>query len=112
MKYFKTNKNEVYAYDDDADKKYFRKGLVAITEAEAKEILNQPVTAEQLKAQNESNKAFLLDEANTVITMLERAVRLNMATEKEIQLLNDWERYSVMVNRVNTSNPDWPKKPE
>ncbi|ENZ2228763.1 tail fiber assembly protein, partial [Salmonella enterica] len=23
-----------------------------------------------------------------------------------------WELYSVMVNRVDTSNPDWPKKPE
>ncbi|EJX4185997.1 tail fiber assembly protein, partial [Salmonella enterica] len=22
-----------------------------------------------------------------------------------------WELYSVMVNRVDTSNPDWPQKP-
>ncbi|ECM4407319.1 tail fiber assembly protein, partial [Salmonella enterica subsp. enterica serovar Give] len=23
-----------------------------------------------------------------------------------------WELYSVMVNRVDTANPDWPEKPE
>ncbi|EBA1532160.1 tail fiber assembly protein, partial [Salmonella enterica] len=23
-----------------------------------------------------------------------------------------WELYSVMVNRVDTSAPDWPEKPE
>ncbi|ECI4735751.1 tail fiber assembly protein, partial [Salmonella enterica] len=23
-----------------------------------------------------------------------------------------WEFYSVMVNRVDTANPDWPEKPE
>ncbi|EMH5192740.1 tail fiber assembly protein, partial [Salmonella enterica] len=22
-----------------------------------------------------------------------------------------WELYSVMVNRVDTANPDWPEKP-
>ncbi|EJJ5267368.1 tail fiber assembly protein, partial [Salmonella enterica] len=26
--------------------------------------------------------------------------------------LEAWELYSVMVNRVDTANPDWPEKPE
>ncbi|ECG5060017.1 tail fiber assembly protein, partial [Salmonella enterica subsp. enterica serovar Eastbourne] len=26
--------------------------------------------------------------------------------------LEAWELYSVMVNRVDTSAPDWPEKPE
>ncbi|EBP3333752.1 tail fiber assembly protein, partial [Salmonella enterica] len=29
----------------------------------------------------------------------------------EIKRLEAWELYSVMVNRVDTSNPDWPDKP-
>ncbi|ENV0658885.1 tail fiber assembly protein, partial [Klebsiella pneumoniae] len=23
-----------------------------------------------------------------------------------------WERYSVLVSRVDTANPEWPQKPE
>ncbi|EFO7989218.1 DUF4376 domain-containing protein [Salmonella enterica] len=40
MKYFKTNKNEVYVYDDNADEKFYKEGLIPITEKEANEILN------------------------------------------------------------------------
>ncbi|EPE8550124.1 tail fiber assembly protein, partial [Salmonella enterica subsp. enterica serovar Newport] len=29
----------------------------------------------------------------------------------EIKRLDAWELYSVMVNRVDTSAPDWPDKP-
>ncbi|EKM8341182.1 tail fiber assembly protein, partial [Salmonella enterica] len=25
--------------------------------------------------------------------------------------LNAWKKYRVLVNRVDTSNPDWPEKP-
>lgn len=48
-------------------------------------------------------------------TPLERAVRLGMATDKEIALLTEWERYSVLISRIDTSNPleiAWPDKPE
>ncbi|EAW5062183.1 tail fiber assembly protein, partial [Salmonella enterica] len=41
-----------------------------------------------------------------------RAVKLNIATDEEIKRLEALELYSVMVNRVDTSNPDWPQKPE
>ncbi|WP_410966249.1 tail fiber assembly protein, partial [Salmonella sp. SKLX061860] len=40
-----------------------------------------------------------------------RAVKLNIATDEEIKRLEAWELYSVMVNRVDTTNPDWPEKP-
>lgn len=40
MKYFKTNKNEIYVYDDDADKRFYKEGLIQITEEEANKILN------------------------------------------------------------------------
>ncbi|EHC4904226.1 tail fiber assembly protein, partial [Escherichia coli] len=48
----------------------------------------------------------------SVIQPLERAVRLNMATDEERTRLEAWERYSVLVSRVDTANPEWPQKPE
>ncbi|ELS1594990.1 tail fiber assembly protein, partial [Salmonella enterica] len=33
-------------------------------------------------------------------------------TDEEMKRLKAWELYSVMVNRVDTANPDWPEKPE
>ncbi|HFV1306955.1 TPA: tail fiber assembly protein, partial [Escherichia coli] len=26
--------------------------------------------------------------------------------------LEAWERYSVLISRVDTANPEWPQKPE
>ncbi|ENP8089060.1 tail fiber assembly protein, partial [Salmonella enterica] len=40
-----------------------------------------------------------------------RAVKRNIATDEEIKRLEAWELYSVMVNRVDTSAPDWPDIP-
>ncbi|WQO08548.1 tail fiber assembly protein (plasmid) [Citrobacter freundii] len=45
------------------------------------------------------------------IAPLERAVKLGIATSEETGLLEIWERYSVMVNRVDTSKPEWPTAP-
>ncbi|EBX8912381.1 tail fiber assembly protein, partial [Salmonella enterica subsp. enterica serovar Agoueve] len=53
----------------------------------------------------------LLEEAETVITPLARAVKQGIATDEEQKRQEVWELYSVMVNRVETSNPDWPGKP-
>ncbi|EAT7977843.1 tail fiber assembly protein [Salmonella enterica] len=68
-------------------------------------------TLEELVAQAEARKAELLAEAESVIAPLARAVKLKIATDEEIKQLEAWELYSVMVNRVDTSNPDWPEKP-
>ncbi len=38
--------------------------------------------------------------------MLERKKRLEMATERDIALLREWEIYSVKLSDV-----DWPKSP-
>lgn len=46
------------------------------------------------------------------IAPLERAVKLDIATSDEIASLEVWERYSVMVNRVDTSKPEWPTPPD
>ncbi|HFG0871907.1 TPA: tail fiber assembly protein [Salmonella enterica] len=68
-------------------------------------------THEELVAQAEARKAELLAEAESVIAPLARAVKLGIATDEEQKRLEAWELYSVLVNRVDTSAPDWPDIP-
>ncbi|EHS4736056.1 tail fiber assembly protein, partial [Salmonella enterica subsp. enterica serovar Lansing] len=39
------------------------------------------------------------------------AVELDIATSEERAQLNEWKKYRVLVNRVDTSAPDWPDIP-
>ena len=87
---------------DDSGKWMFKGGAV----------IKRIYTADEQQQQAESQKAALLSEAESVIQPLERAVRLNMATDDERARLESWERYSVLVSRVDTANPEWPQKPE
>ncbi|EFF8886611.1 tail fiber assembly protein [Escherichia coli] len=87
---------------DDSGKWMFKDGAV----------VKRIYTADEQQQQAESQKAALLSEAESVIQPLERAVRLNMATDEERTRLEAWERYSVLVSRVDTANPEWPQKPE
>lgn len=67
-----------------------------------------------LVEQAEQDKTQRLDEAEQNILMLERKVRLGMATDEEIELLRQWEIYSIKVSDIDTSTaPDieWPAKP-
>lgn len=67
-----------------------------------------------LVEQAEQEKTQRLEEAEQNILMLERKVRLGMATAEEIELLKQWEIYSVKVSDIDTSTaPDieWPVKP-
>ncbi|HAX6821492.1 TPA: glycoside hydrolase family protein [Escherichia coli] len=75
-------------------------------------VVKREYTKQELQQQAELQKAALLSEAESVIQPLERAVRLNMATDEERARLESWERYSVLVSRVDTANPEWPQKPE
>ncbi|EAQ2195742.1 TPA_asm: tail fiber assembly protein, partial [Salmonella enterica subsp. enterica serovar 4,[5],12:i:-] len=34
-----------------------------------------------------------------------------IATDDEKAQLDEWKKYRVLVNRVDTSNPDWSEKP-
>lgn len=71
-------------------------------------------TKEYLIAEAEQKKQSLANEAEKNITILERKVRLGMATGEEIDLLTTWEIYSIKVADVDTSTaPDieWPQKP-
>ncbi|EAO2432043.1 tail fiber assembly protein [Salmonella enterica] len=78
---------------------------------DGEKIIKRVYTPEELRQQADAKKLKLLDEAETVITPLARAVKRGIATEEEQQRLAAWELYSVLVNRVDTSKPDWPDKP-
>ena len=75
-------------------------------------VVKREYTEQALQQQAELQKAALLSAAESVIQPLERAVRLNMATNEERARLESWERYSVLVSRVDTTKPEWPQKPE
>lgn len=73
-----------------------------------------PPTHEELVAEAESKKAALMTEAEDVIKPLERVVRLDMATDAEEALLEAWEKYSILVMRIDPTlapDIDWPEKP-
>ncbi|EKZ7849952.1 tail fiber assembly protein [Salmonella enterica] len=80
-------------------------------DGEREQIIRRVYTPEELRQQAEVKKAKLLEEAETVITPLARAVKQKIATDEEIKRLEAWELYSVMVNRVDISAPDWPDIP-
>ncbi|EMB4839206.1 tail fiber assembly protein [Salmonella enterica] len=80
-------------------------------DGEREQIIRRVYTPEELRQQAEVKKAKLLEEAETVITPLARAVKQKIATDEEIKRLEEWELYSVMVNRVDISAPDWPDIP-
>ncbi|EBG7969646.1 tail fiber assembly protein [Salmonella enterica subsp. enterica] len=59
----------------------------------------------------EGTKNRLLQIASEKIAPLQDAVDLGEATDKEKASLLAWKKYRVLVNRVDTSNPDWPEQP-
>lgn len=74
-----------------------------------------PPSHAELVSQAESQKAQLAAEAERSIRPLERAKQLGIATDDELTSLTEWERYSVLLMRVDTSlapNIEWPQKPQ
>lgn len=65
--------------------------------------------AARLREAEETNSR-LLQMASRKIAPLQDTVDLGIATEDEKVQLDEWIRYRVLVNRVDTTNPDWPKK--
>ncbi|MBL5901717.1 phage tail protein [Lelliottia amnigena] len=65
-------------------------------------------------AEAEKLKTSLMREAEAIIAPLQRAVKYGMATDAEKALLGQWEVYTVLLSRVDTSlAPDieWPPVP-
>ncbi|ECV9929980.1 TPA: tail fiber assembly protein [Salmonella enterica] len=59
----------------------------------------------------EGTKSRLLQMASGKIAPLQDAVDLGIATDDEKAQLDEWKKYRVLVNRVDTSAPSWPDKP-
>ncbi|ENU1228406.1 tail fiber assembly protein [Providencia rettgeri] len=73
-----------------------------------------PKSKEQYIAEAEMQKQLCAEEAEKNITILERKVRLNMATEADKNSLTAWEIYSIKIADIDTSQaPDvtYPPKP-
>ncbi|ECD0594063.1 tail fiber assembly protein [Salmonella enterica subsp. enterica serovar Panama] len=66
--------------------------------------------AAQLREAEETKKR-LLQMASEKIAPLQDAVDLGIATDDEKAQLDEWKKYRVLVNRVYTTNPDWPDVP-
>ncbi|EAM8951212.1 tail fiber assembly protein [Salmonella enterica] len=64
-------------------------------------------TAARLR-EAEGTKSRLLQMAAEKIAPLQDAVDLEIATDDEKVQLDEWKKYRVLVNRVDTTNPDWP----
>ncbi|EHC5989309.1 tail fiber assembly protein [Salmonella enterica] len=59
----------------------------------------------------DETKNRLLQMASGKIALLQDAVDLGIATDDEKARLDEWKKYRVRVNRVDTSNSAWPEKP-
>ncbi|EBE6211530.1 tail fiber assembly protein [Salmonella enterica] len=59
----------------------------------------------------EGTKNRLLQIASEKIAPLQDAVDLGIATDDEKAQLDEWKKYRVLVNRVDTTNPVWPEQP-
>lgn len=69
-------------------------------------------TDEELKFMSESKKAALKVMADSEISWRQDAVDAEIATDDEVTDLSAWKKYRVLLMRVDTSNPQWPEKPE
>ncbi|MDK3079991.1 tail fiber assembly protein, partial [Enterobacter hormaechei] len=66
----------------------------------------EPPTREETIENAEALKAQLLSVAAQAIAPLQDAVDLSMATDDEMASLSAWKKYRVLLNRVDTSEPD------
>ncbi|KMJ40903.1 phage tail protein [Salmonella enterica subsp. enterica serovar Typhimurium] len=67
-------------------------------------------TAARLR-EAEGTKSRLLQMASEKIAPLQDAVDLGIATDDEKARLDEWKKYRVLVNRMDTAAPDWPERP-
>lgn len=79
-------------------------------------IVPRVYSAEEIQSQTEQKKARLIDEAYAAMKPLELAVKHDMATDEEKAQLDAWERYSVLLSRINpekeAADINWPEVPE
>ncbi|MGN5574442.1 tail fiber assembly protein [Enterobacter sp. Lyrl_3] len=74
-----------------------------VTDTDAQQAAEVAAAQEKLEALNQ--------EADRIIASLERVMKYD-PTDEEKALLEAWEKYSVLLSRVDPEKPDWPEKPE
>lgn len=78
---------------------------------DGEKIIPYQPSKEELIAEAEKKKTRLMNEASKAIAPLQDALDLGVATDKEKESLEEWKKYRVLLNRVDTSTaPDieWP----
>ncbi|EAO8235562.1 hypothetical protein A6C39_02760 [Salmonella enterica] len=68
-------------------------------------------TEKELQQQADTKKQSLMQEASTMISTLQDAVDMEMATAEETVALTEWKKYRVLLMRVDTAKPVWPTPP-
>ena len=69
-----------------------------------------PPSEEEQRAIFEADKAALMRSATAVIQPLQDAVNLGEATDNESELLLEWTRYRIKLNRLEFGD-EWPPQP-
>lgn len=114
MKYYKSQDNEVFAYDENADPSFIKAGLTEIDEETALALACPPKTKKQDIEDATAHKNELRRIADSEISWLQDAVDAGIATDNETALLAAWKNYRVQVMRINVdAAPDieWPTPP-
>ncbi|EAY4775012.1 tail fiber assembly protein [Salmonella enterica] len=117
MKYFKDEKNNVYAYAaDGSEDDFIKPELISISETEALAIVNPPPTHEELLAAVEIHRAELLSAADRVTSDWRTELMLGEINEADKASLSSWMEYKRNVKAVNAEDavrPDfnWPALP-
>ena len=117
MKYFKDDKNVVYAYDAYGTQDAFiKEGLVPITRSEAMAIINPPPTHEQLIQAAENERQRLLSAADANMLDWRTELMLGEISDANRAKLSAWLLYKNQVKAVDvTTDPEhvnWPVIPE
>ena len=76
--------------------------------------VEKTLTTDEIKTLNESQQQRLISAANEKITLLQRAIKYNVATDDEKQLLEQLELFTINVSRIDISNINvvFPEMPE
>ncbi|MFZ4832768.1 tail fiber assembly protein [Rouxiella sp. Mn2063] len=79
------------------------------------EIVPRVYTKEEQITQAVRNKNAILDSARKIISPLQDAFDLDIATDDEVKKLAAWKKYRVLLNRIDVNTApdiDWPNAPE
>lgn len=141
MKFYKTENNELYDYEDDVpefgtysevegmdeegnvtiEKVYpeftVKEGLTRITDEEYELLSNPPKSDDQIASEilekNTATQTELIKEANTVISIYQDAIDLDMQEDGDEDKLKAWKKYRVLLSRMDLTAEDMeiPVKP-